>query len=239
MFLGNSARAMVVVMGLVGLPQLMAGCSPWDENTPDHVDFDLANVTWTVTPDDAQWRELPGSDVKVPNFVCAGPVAIASDCCAGDYDCQRYPMACDPRSNFCALTFDVQMVRSVVLSVSVPEVAAVRDRVFADVQWLSLTTTATLSQELPVRSATLFVGPADLVDAADASATTVADVDLDSPRAETVVPAPAAQQAFSALARAPQTPFSFLLSSHVVVPAGTNPQGSLFVTLAGRFRAWY
>jgi len=228
---------MFEVLCLVCVGHVMAGCSSWDEDTPDHLDFDLPKITWTVDQDDSQWRSQPPPDVAIPNYVCAGPLAVSTDCCTPPYDCQRYPMACDPVSKLCALTFDVQIVESVDLSAQ-KAVAAVRDRVFARVELLSLKTEAKPAQGLPIRSATLVLGPQDMTEASDPAATALGSVVLDA-EPHAVVLTQAAQQAFSSFASTPQMPFSLLLFTHVVVANGATPQGELELTLNGRARAYY
>jgi hypothetical protein len=237
MSLGASARAMFEVLCLVCVGHVMAGCSSLDEDTPDHLDFDLPKITWSVDPDDSQWRSQPPPDVAVANYVCAGPLAVSTDCCAPPFDCQRYPMACDPVSKLCALTFDVQVVESVDLSAQ-PVVAAARDRVFAKVEVLSLSTQARLPQGLPIQSVTLFLGPDSLTEAADPAATLLGQAPLDAPPHPMAL-TQSAQQAFSTFARTPKIPFSMLLFVHAVVANGSRPEGELELTLTGRLRAYY
>jgi hypothetical protein len=234
MSLGDSVRAMFLVLCL---GQLSAGCSSWDEDTPDHLDFALPTITWAISTDDPQWRKAPGSDVAAPGFVCSGPEALATDCCAPPFDCQKYPFACDPVTNFCALTFDVDITRTVELA-RVPAIAAVRGRVFARVALVDLGTSVLQSGDLPVRSANLFIGPQDLATPSDPSATLLAEVKL-VPDQQTVSPDAPALQAFSSFASEYQNPFSLLLSLHVVADNRTNPVGEFHLAVSGHARAYY
>jgi hypothetical protein len=235
MSLGDSWRSISV---LLSLGQLVVGCSSWDEDTPDHLDFALPTVAWVVSADHPQWRRSPGSDVATPAFVCSGPQALATDCCAPPFDCQKYPFACDPNSNFCALTFDVEVAQLVDLVAQVPAVAAVRGRVFAKVELLSLSTKVTKPDGFPVRSAALFIGPEDLATSSNASAALLIPVPLVSGR-QAAAPDASALQAFSRFGSDYENPFSLLLSLHVVVPNKTTPAGDFSLTLDGQARAYY
>jgi hypothetical protein len=235
MFLGASVRAMFAVLCL---GHLVAGCSWWDEDTSDHVDFALPSITFTVSPSDPQWRKWPSPNTPVPGFVCSGPEALSTDCCAPPYDCQRYPFACDPTTHFCALTFAMESAQTVDLVEKSSAVAAVRGHVFSRVELLSLSTLVDLSPELPIRSASLYVGPGGLAASTDPAATFFASVIL-FPEAQPVVPDLAGQQAFSNLARDYEAPFSVLLSAHVVIPNDDSPKGTFSATLSGQARAYY
>jgi hypothetical protein len=205
-----------------------------DQDTPDHLDFALPSVEWTISSNDPQWRSPPPPGVTMPSFVCAGPAALSTDCCAPTYDCQRYPLACDPIGKSCALTFDLDQVAAVDL---VDQVAAVRGRVFARVEILSLTSSVSRSRELPIRSASLYVGPAELATRADPDSTFFAPLELVAD--STLTPDLAAREAFSAYARDYERPFSLLLSAHVVVSSSVVPDGTVQVSLNGRARAYY
>jgi hypothetical protein len=54
-----------------------------------------------------------------------------------------------------------------------------------------------------------------------------------------VVPGTDAQQAFSSFARDYRTPFSLLLSAHLVIPNGTTPAGRVTFRVTGRAEALY
>jgi len=234
MFLGNSLRPLfnVLCLGLV-----VAGCSSLDEDTPDHLDFALPSIVWTVSTDDPQWHVSP-SVSSIPRFVCAGPRALATDCCAPPWDCQRYPLACDPTDNFCALTFEVQLAHSVDLVDDVDAVAEIQGRVVSRVIPIGLMARVELDDGLPVRSASLFVGPAGLADSSDSAASLLAPIDV-ATGVQALVFEQDAQDAFSNLARDYRTPFSLLLTAHVVVPDGFQSSGDLQVTLDGLLRAYY
>jgi hypothetical protein len=223
---------------VLSLGQLVVGCSSWDEDTPDHLDFALPSVAWTISADHPQWRMSPGSDVATPAFVCSGPQALSTDCCAPPFDCQEYPYACDPTSNFCALTFDLEVAQTVDLVEHVPAVAAVRGRVFAKVELLGLSTLVAKPDGFPVRRAALFIGPEDLATSSAPSAALLAPVALVSNR-QAAAPDASARQAFSRFASDYENPFSLLLSLHVVVPNRTTPAGDFILTVEGQARAYY
>jgi hypothetical protein len=218
--------------------QFLAACG---QNTPDLLDFALRSLNFQVSSKSPQWRQAPENGI--PNMVCAGPQAVTTDCCsppppAQPIDCQQYPVACDPIDNFCALTFDVETGVDVDLVADVADVAAVDGRVFAEVSLLELTTTVDGLAALPLREASLFVGPKGLGSSSSPDARLLAPVSLTT-GTKSVVPDAQAQQAFSRFARDYRAPFSLLLYAHVVVPNGSSPAGSVTVGVAGRVRALY
>jgi hypothetical protein len=236
--MGLPLRSIVLVpLALLSLGQLLAGCGSLDEDTPDHLDFALPSMGWTVSPADPQWRASPKPG-SIPTFVCAGPQSLLTDCCASPWDCQRYPLACDPTTNFCALTFDVQVGATVNLAGAIKENSEVQGRVFSRVALLSLTATVEIDDDLPIGAAGLFIGPDGLVLPSDPEATFFAPIAL-VPEAQAVVPSPAAQDMFSSLARDIQRPFTLLLSAHVVFRDDGEAEGRMLASLDGQLRAFY
>jgi hypothetical protein len=231
------ALRLLLLFGVACLGQLVAGCSSVNEDTPDHLDFALPTTTWTVSPDDPRWHASPAPGT-MPSFVCAGPEALATDCCAEPWDCQRYPLTCNPATNFCALTFAVQVGQTVDLGAEIAAVTEIQSGVFSKVTLLSLTATVEMSSGLPIRSAGLFIGPAGLADSSDPAAMLLVPIGL-APEPQPVTPAPAARDAFSSLARNYQRPFCLLLSTQVVIPDRVQAEGALHVTLEGQLRAYY
>ena len=220
------------------LGQGLAACG---QNTSDHIDFALRTLTFEVSNRGSQWRSPPQG--PVPNMVCAGPQALSTDCCSlvvsgSPIDCQQYPFACDPSTNYCALTFDVELHTQVDLVAEVPEVAAVDGRAFARVSLSSLTTTIGGLDDLPVRSARLYIGPGSLMSSSDPAATLLGEVNL-AAAVSPLMPSAAGQQAFSGLARDYRAPFAFLLSTHLVVGNGTNPGGIVSFDVSARAEAYY
>lgn len=231
--MGLPLRSILVVLGL---GQLLAGCSSLGEDTPDHLDFALPSVLWTVSPTDPQWR-VPAQPRK-DNFVCAGPQALSTDCCAPPWDCQRYPSACAPDTNYCAPTFDVQVGQTVDVRQQLAPATELEAGVFARVVLLGLTATMDLSAGLPIRSAALFVGPQGLAESSEPAAVFFAPITLTSDP-QPVEPTSAGRDAFSGFARDYQSPFTLLLSTHVVVPDDFQGAGRVQVTLQGQLRAFY
>jgi hypothetical protein len=120
----------------------------------------------------------------------------------------------------------------------VPAIAAVQGRAFAKVELLSLNVSVSLAPGLPIRATSLYIGPHGLPASSDPAATFFAPVKLVS-GAQAVVPDVPARQAFSSFARDYETPFSLLLSAHVVVSSDNPPKGDLRATLTAQARAFY
>jgi len=230
----------MVVVACFG--QVCAGCG---QDNPDDFDFALRSLNFEVSNASPQWRQAPVS--IVPNMVCAGPLALVTDCCsppppAAPFDCQQYPVACDPVDNFCALTFDVEQEIRVNLVADVPELAAADGRVFSAVWLTSLGATVKGLDDLPmrsaIRSARLYVGPAGMGSSSNPAATLLAQVSLTEGTSQLSL-GDDAQQAFSAFGRDYRAPFSFLLSTHLVIPNGTSPDAKVTFVIEARAEAWY
>jgi hypothetical protein len=223
------------------LGQVLGGCGALTEDTPDHADFALPTFRFTVSSESQQWRHPP--PVEIPNGVCAGPLAIATDCCSPPLalqaiDCQQYPLACNPADNTCALIFDMVDSVDVDLASQVPAIAAVQGRIFSSVSLLGLTTKVTDLAELPILSAALYVAPADSGSPASPGANLLAPVSL-AAAPNVIVPDEAAQRAFATFAANYQTPFSLLLSAHLVIAGDAVPTGSVNFDVSGQARGFY
>ena len=235
MSFGTCARTMVFV---VCLGQIVAGCG---QNTPDRLIFALPTLNFEFSSESTQWRQAPPT--AVPNMVCAGPQALATDCCSPPatlptVDCQQYPVACDPLSNFCALTFDMEVVTKVDLVADVAEVAAVDGRVFTRVSLVSLSTSVSDLDDLPIRGANLYIGPGNAGGASSQAATLLAPVSLTLGTTLVTLSAEA-QQAFSDFAQDYRTPFSLWLDAHFVIPNGSTPVGTDTFRVNARAEAVY
>jgi hypothetical protein len=230
MLFGVPLRSILVVLCLGQL----AACTSFDEDTPDHVDFALPSVAWSISAGDPQWRASPPPGA-IPSFVCGGPQASSTDCCAASLSCQKYPLACDSTTGFCALTFDVELAQTVDLVDTT--VTAVRGLVFSRVELQGLASTVA-SHDMPIRSASVYVGPKDLASSSDPAATFLAHVVLAPGEHPVTIDEPARSDLLS-LVRDYQTPFALLLAVHVVAPAGFDSQAAFETTLKGSFRAFY
>jgi hypothetical protein len=223
---------------VVCLGQLLAGCG---QNTSDRLDFALPTLDFEFSSESTQWRQAPPT--AVPNMVCAGPQALATDCCSppailSAVDCQQYPIACDPLSNFCALTFDMEVTKKVDLVADGTEVGAVDGRVFTRVSLLTLSTSVGDTDDLPIRGANLYIGPGDAGSSSSPAATLLAPVSL-TLGTTLVAPSAEAQQAFSGLARDYRTPFSLWLAGHFVISNGSAPAGTVTFSVKARAEAVY
>jgi hypothetical protein len=233
-------RAMASVLCL---SQCLIGCGSLGENTPDRLDFDLPLLTPTfgVSSNNQRWPRMPPGGI--PDLVCAGPEALTTNCCSPPapiqaIDCQIYPLSCDSSDNTCAMVFDLEQSVDVDLA-KVREVAAVAGRVFSSVSLVSLTTVVTDAKELSIlRAASLCVAPEDATSSSAPGAASLAPVDL-APGTKVVVPDALAQAAFSGFATNYETPFSILLSAHLVIKSNSTTTGAVGFTVAARAEARY
>jgi hypothetical protein len=116
-------------------------------------------------------------------MVCAGPQAVGHDCCSPPaplppIDCSEYSVICAPVDNFCALVFDVEPRHELQLVTDVPAIGGVDGRVFSRVTLVELAATITGLAQLPIRRASLYIGPKGLVSAASPEATLLGEVSL-------------------------------------------------------------
>lgn len=233
--MGTRAPIMGLVVFCVG--QLVTGCG---QDTPDRVTFELpSDLGFRISTDDSEWRSGP---VTVPNMVCAGPHALSTNCCSppapmAAVDCQQYPLACDPDSNFCALTFDVTSAARVDLLPAV-ELAAADGRVWSRVSLRSLSISAQGLALLPIRSALLFVGPLAADGVGGPSVLPLAPVPLVEGESEVLVDR-SGEEAFAYFARDYRTPFALWLSAHFAVSSGGISPAAVDFTVAGRVEVEY
>jgi len=238
MLFATPVRAMVAVFCL---GQVLGGCGTLAEDTPDHMDFALPTFPFIVSSASQQWRQFP--PVEIQSRVCAGPQAIATDCCSPPLapqviDCQQYPLACNPEDNTCALIFDMVDSLDVDLAAEVPAIAAARGRLFSRVAILGLNIRVADLGELPIRSAALYVAPEDSGRPSSPGASLLAPVSL-SAGSNVTVPDEAAQETFSGFATNYQSRFSLLLSAHLVIAGNTVPTGAVSFDVSGQARGYY
>jgi hypothetical protein len=239
MSFGASARTM---MFAVCLGQAFSGCA---QNTPDHLDFALRPLTFVVSSDNPQWRPAPPGGV--PDMVCAGPQALSTDCCAPPdplppVDCEKHPLICDPWDNLCKLAFDVESRVDVNLSTEVVAVANIDGWMFSKVSLTEATTSVeglSLLLEDSIRGVELYIGPKGLTGATSPDARMLGEVYL-SKEPTPLLLSQEAQDAFSSFARAYRTPFTILLSAHLVLPGDSSTTtATATVTLASKARAYF
>lgn len=222
------------------LGQLVVGCGVW-QDTPDSVSFALPSELKFQVSSSSQWQSALPSGVT--GRVCAGPNAIVSDCCtppssAPSFSCQTTPVACDPATNLCALTFDVVTSQDVSLVQDSSAIAGAQGRIFSRVWLGSLTFTIEDLASLPIRSAGLYIGPSDTAVPGSSGTVLLASIPLSASRT-TLVPDGAGQEAFSAYARNYQTPFSLMVSAHLVASDDVAPNGTVNIKVSGQGTAYY
>jgi hypothetical protein len=228
----------MIVLSCLG--QLLVGCSAWDEDTPDRVEFALPTLKFYLPS--SPLPTLPPEGI--PNMVCFGPTALSTDCCNPPepfypVDCQQHPLACNPSDNFCAMIFDRIESTSVDLS-EIPEIVAAHGRVFSSVSLVSLTAEVSVHNPL-IRSADLYIGPANAQSPLSPDVSWLAAVSLARDN-QVLVPDLAGQQAFSVFAKDYLSQFHFFLEGHFVITnKPSDPKGSVTidVTMKGKAVGYY
>ena len=255
-------RARLVVSAL-GLGIVLSSCGSLQESAPDHFDYTLPKLFYdehdaliVQKMQDLTWwpaGDRPGR--LVPDMVCAGSAALATDCCAASAlpeaeDCTKVPLACDLQTNRCALLSDLtwplpppaQPPKPINLVADIPSFRTIQGRIVASTTLTSLATAVYYTgARPPVRTASLYIGPQSMTSPSSQGAAYLASVSLD-PGTTTIVPGPAGQQAFSSFASDYQVPFRILLTAQLVILHSDTPipsDTSVSFVVTGQARAWY
>ena len=230
---------------------IASGCSLFDGVGGGGLSFDLPAKTFRVDPADPRW--WPSPPQGVPGVVCRGPAALVTDCCQppapmSAVDCQEYPLGCDD-DGMCSLAFDYDDSVEIDLGRDVPALqhrrgwvleqatlAAINTRVTAQVTRDGTETTVEGVDVLPLRAASLYAAPMGAASAHAAGAVFLAGVPLGSGEYHVTL-SPDARVALSAFLTDFNTPFTLILSSHVVVRGAPVPTEVMQVELDGRVDA--
>jgi hypothetical protein len=231
-----------------GLPLLAAlalsGCGLINElENWKGVNFQLPERKYSVSTDDPNWHPPPIDGV--PAITC-GAGGIVMDCCIPPsplpaIDCTRSPLSCDANGT-CALTFTYDQVQLIDLAREVPSLASSKGTIFSQVLLKSIDVgidTNTMNVTLP--PVNIFLAPSTVSSAGNPAAKKVATVSMKTPGytgTESVPLDDAAQQLFSMYARDFQTPFNIIISTDVVIAAGSVvPKGRLDFRVGGKVEA--
>jgi hypothetical protein len=163
-------------------------------------------------------------------------------------DCQAYPLTCGD-DGMCSLAFDYDDAVEIDLGHDVPTLqhrrgwvlaqatlATIDARVFAQVTRAGTDTTVGGIDTLPLRTASLYAAPQGAASARDPGATFLADIPLASADSQVDL-APNARTAFSAFLTDFNTPFTLIISTHVVERSTPLPKAVVQVEVAGRVDA--
>jgi hypothetical protein len=246
-------RGTVVPFSLAWLAAaaVVGGCSLFDGVGGGGLSFDLPVATFKVDPNDPRW--WPSPPKGVPAVVCRGPAALVTDCCQppapmSAVDCQAYPLTCGD-DGMCSLTFDYDDAVEIDLGRDVPALqhrrgwvlaqatlAAIDTRVFAHVTRAGTDQTVGGVDTLPLRTASLYVAPQGADSARAPGAVFLAGIPLGSEDSHVDL-APGARLALSAFLTDFNTPFTLMLSTHVVVGSEAVPKAVAQVEVAGQVDA--
>jgi hypothetical protein len=225
------------------------GCRMFEQVGGGGLSFDLPDARFWIDTGDSRWWPCPPKGV--PEVVCSGPAALVADCCqpssaiAPAVDCQEYPLICDddPSSSQpgrCALAFDYDDRVEVDLGRSVLALQDQRGWVVAqatvDQLEIRVPQDDAGAAPLPLRAVSLYVAPQGTASARAAGAVFLADIPWRSERSYVNL-ALEARLALSAFLMDFNTPFTFILSGHVVVQSGPVPTGVVTVDVTGRVHA--
>jgi len=151
-------------------------------------------------------------------------------------DCQAYPLGCD-LDGMCALAFDYDDAVDVDLGRDVPALKSQLRSVLAQATLARIDTTVTGGVgTLSVRAANLFVAPKGTPSARADGVIFLAGIPLGSGTRQVDLDAQARFGLSSFLADF-NTPFTLILSAHVVVKSGAAPKGVATINVDGRVEA--
>jgi hypothetical protein len=225
------ARALVVLLGAA------AGCGLINADVT-RLSFDLPTKTYTF--DTAAWM-LPAT---ATGTVPAVPCATTADCCGlPGVDCGMTALACDD-GRTCTLHKTVTVAQMVTLSQEVSTLHGVTSLASVYVSKIGYTVDSSLNIDLP--PVTIYLAPAGVTDPNDQAAKKFGTVPATP--AGTRPPAPGAtgmvtlesdaQTTFGKYAQDLSTPFTFLATTTVTVPAGSPiPSGKVTVSVTGQISA--
>jgi|tagenome__1003787_1003787.scaffolds.fasta_scaffold20822138_1 hypothetical protein len=206
------------------------------------INFDLPERKYSVSTDDPSWKSPPLDGVPA---VSCGAGGLVMDCCTPPpplpaIDCARSPLACDAGN--CALEFTYDQVQGVNLAKEVPSLASSKGQIFSQVLLKTIDVTIdTNSMNVSLPPVNVYLAPASVTSSTSPMAKKVATLSMKTPGytgAETVPLDEAAQQLFSMYARDYQTPFNIIISTQVVLKAGSPiPKGKLDFRVGGRVEA--
>ena len=215
-----------------------SGCSLFDGVGGGGMSFDLPVASFKVDPNDPRW--WPSPPQGVPPVVCSGPAALVTDCCQppvpmSAVDCQAYPLTCDD-DRMCSLVFDYDDAVEIDLGRDVPELQHRRGWLLAQATLATINTTVFGVDALPLRTAGLYVAPQGADSARAPGAVFLAGIPLGSEDSHVDL-APGARLALSTFLTDFNTPFTLILSTHVVVGGAAVPKAVAQVEVAGQVDA--
>jgi hypothetical protein len=238
-------RGTVVPLGLIWLVALAAagGCSLSGEVGGGEVSFDLPAAEFEIDTSDVRWQLAPANGV--PDVVCGGPAALISDCCQlPGFDCQVYPLTCSDQR--CAMVFDYEDAMEMDVGNNVEVLQDRRKWVLARASLDAFRRTVHVTDGFPLKQADLYVAPQGSHSKNATGARLLTSISLvatqstgapDAQAAPSVELPPEAQSALSSFLMDFNTPFSLILSAHVVVKSRDMARGEVAVRLTGRVNA--
>jgi hypothetical protein len=236
-------RTWPLSVSVVGALALCSACGLINElENFKGINFQLPERKYSVSTDDPRWRPPPIDGV--PAITC-GDGGIVMDCCAPPaplpaIDCTRSPLSC--QAGTCALSFTYDQVQVIDLAREVPSLANSKGQVFSQVLLKTIDIgidSNTMNVTLP--PVNIYLAPASVMTASNPMAKKVATVSMKTPGftgMESIPLDDAAQQLFSGYARDFQTPFNIIISTDVVLKAGSViPKGQLDFRVGGKVEA--
>jgi hypothetical protein len=225
-----------LALGLAGL--LGCGLISSDIGT---LTFQLPAQTFSFDASDPMWKAPPGN---FPAVSC-GAGGQVTDCCqspagAPAVDCTATPLVCD--NGFCALQYTVSIPQTIDLKSQVPALSSLGGQTLAEITISQIHYHVNNLLNVALPPITIYLGAANVTSASDPNAVqkfgTLPSVPAMSTADGDVMLDPAGQAAFAKYAQQFTTPFNFIATSTVLVPAGTpTPAGSAVITVTAQVSA--
>jgi hypothetical protein len=223
------------------------GCGLSEEVGDSEVIFELPidpTQPFTIGTSDPRWwpsPSFPGATHNaVPEGVCSGGVAMGPDCCEqlasmrGD-SCDTYPLTCG-EDRTCALVFDYESVLEIDIGKNVDVLQDRRGWVLSQASLDEIRAGVEGIESLPVQALGLYAGPQAATSSRSPGVRFLSDV-RPVTGTDLIKPSPEAQAALTPFLLDFNTPFSLILSAHVVVKSGPMPNGVATIGLSGRVNA--
>jgi hypothetical protein len=172
---------------------------------------------------------------NVPQIACTSN----PDCCMSPIDCTATPLTCDGAN--CQLQFTVTVSNAINLASEVPKLQTLSNQSLVDVTVSGITymVASTLNVGLP--PVTIYLAPMGVTDPTSPQAMrfgTVPSTPAGFSGSGSVVLDSSGQQAFAMYAQDFRTPFNFIATTTIVMPAGAPiPNGTVDITVNGHIQA--
>jgi hypothetical protein len=200
------------------------------------ISSDVAKLTFDLPPKTYHYATPSGTPSgNVPPIPCTSN----PDCCMSPIDCNTTPLTCDGAN--CQLQLTVTMSNMIDLATEVPKLQTLSNQALVDVTVSGITYMIANTMDVALPAITIYLAPMGITDPTSSQAVRFGTIPATPARFTgpgNVMLDAGGQQAFAMYAHDFRTPFNFIATTTVVVPAGSPfPNGTVDVTINGHIQA--